>query len=80
MTIVLTPGERHETTAFERLMDQGAVKRAGRGRPKLRPQRIVGDKGYNSRKIRSFLRRRGIRITVPQKSNERRRGPFDRAL
>ena len=26
MAIVLTPGERHETTAFERLMDLGAVK------------------------------------------------------
>jgi transposase len=80
ITFVLTPGERHEATAFERLMEQGAVKRPGRGRPRLRPRRIVGDKGYSSRKIRSYLRRHGIRITIPHKTNERRTGPFNRAL
>jgi transposase len=59
-------------------MDQGAVRRTGRGRPKLRPKRVVGDKGYSSRAIRRFARRRGIRVTIPRKSNERRHGPFDR--
>jgi len=44
MTLVLTPGQRHETTAFEQLMAQGAVKRPGPGRPRLRPRRIIGDK------------------------------------
>jgi hypothetical protein len=52
MTCVLTAGQRHETTKFEVLMEQGAVKRAGRGRPKLRPKRVLGDKAYSSRKIR----------------------------
>lgn len=80
MTIVLTPGERHETTAFEQLLEQGAVRRPGRGRPKLRPHRIVGDKGYSSGSVRRYLRRHGIRITIPRRTNERRTGPFDRAL
>ena len=80
ITFVLTPGERHETTAFEQLLEQGAVTRRGRGRPRLRPKRIVGDKGYSSRKIRAYLRRRGIRITIPRKTNERRTGPFNRAI
>ena len=80
LTIVLTPGERHEATAFEELMEQGAVTRPGRGRPRLRPKRLVGDKGYSSRKIRAYLRRRGIRITIPRKRNECRTGPFDRAI
>ena len=80
MTIVLTPGERHEATAFEALMEQGAVKRPGRGRPRRHPKRLVGDKGYSSRKIRAYLRRRGIRITIPHKANECRTGPFDRAI
>ena len=61
-------------------MEQGAVKRRGSGRPKLRPTRVVGDKGYSSRKIRAYLRRRGIRSTIPRKQNERRTGPFDRAI
>jgi transposase len=80
MTIVLTPGERHETTAFEQVLEQGAVKRRGRGRPKLRPKRVVGDKGYSSKTIRAYLRQRGMRYTIPRKANERRTGPFDRGL
>ena len=80
MTIVLTPGERHEAMVVETLLEQGAVKRPGRGRPKLRPRRVVGDKGYSSRKIRAYLRRRGIHYTIPRRTNERRTGPFNRAI
>jgi transposase len=80
MTIVLTPGQQHEATVFETLMEQGAVKRKGRGRPRLRPGRVVGDKGYSSRAIRSYARRYGIRITIPRRSNEHRHGPFDKAI
>jgi transposase len=78
MTFRLTAGERHEATQFEPLMEQGAVKRLGFGRPKLRPKRVVGDKAYSSGKIRRYLRRRGIRITIPRRRNERRTGPFSR--
>jgi transposase len=80
MTLVLTPGQRHEAIAFERLMEQGAVKRCGPGRPKLRPRRIVGDKGYSSRKIRHYARRHGMRVTIPHRCNEHRSGPFDRTV
>ena len=80
MAFVLSAGQRHETIAFEGLMERGAVRRAGRGRPKLRPRRISGDKAYSSRKIRRYLRRRGIRITIPRKKDERRGGPFDREI
>jgi len=80
MSILLTPGQQHEATVFEPLMERGAVKRTGRGRPRLRPKRIVGDKGYSSRKIRQYARRHGMRITIPRKSNEQRTGPFDRAI
>ena len=60
-------------------MEQGAVKRPGRGRPRSRPKRVVADKGYSSKAIRRYLRRRGIRCTIPRRSNERHRGRFDRA-
>jgi transposase len=40
----------------------------------------VGDKGYSSRKLRTTLRRRGIRITIPRKRHEHRSGAFDRAI
>ena len=59
-------------------MAGGAVKRCGPGRPECRPHRLVGDKPYSSRQIRQYLRRHGIRSTIPRKANEHRTGPFDR--
>ena len=40
---------------------------------------MVGDKGYSSGSIRRYARQRGMRVTIPRKRSERRRGPFDRA-
>ena len=77
---MLTPGQRHEATAFEPLLEQGAVRRPGRGRPRVRPRRVVGDKGYTGRARRAYCRRRGIRYTIPRRRDERRPGPFDRAV
>ena len=67
MVFFLTAGQRHEAGAFEPLMEQGAVKRVGRGRPRQRPYRVIGDKGYSNGEIRRYLRRRGIRATIPFK-------------
>jgi transposase len=61
-------------------MQQGTIKRVRRGRPRRRPQRLVADKGYSSRRIRRWLRHHGICHTIPRKRNERRTGPFDREL
>ena len=79
MTLVLTPGQRHEAPVFPQLMAQGAVKGA-QGRPRLRPHRVVGDKGYSSRAIRHYARPHGIRITIPRKVNACRKGPLDREV
>jgi transposase len=80
MTLVLTPGQRHEAVVFEPLMETGAVKRRGPGRPKRRPHRVVGDTGYSSRHIRQSARQHGMRVTIPRKTNECRTGPFNRAI
>jgi transposase len=62
----------------EALLERGAVARP-RGRPRIRPDRVAGDKGYTGRKIRRYLRRRGIGTVIPRLSNEPRRGVrFDR--
>ncbi len=63
-----------------------AIKRSGPGRPRTRPDRVAGDKGYSSRKIRAYLRKRGIACTIPERTDQikgrRRRGetlcPLDR--
>ena len=79
VTAVLTGGERHEQVALEALLDRGAIRRPGRGRPRLRPRRAAGDKGYSSPTARRHLRRRHIRAVIPSTSNQRRRPGFDRA-
>lgn len=79
VTLLLTVGERHESVMFEALMEQGQVKRSGRGRPRMRPLRVVGDKAYTGRPIRQYLLRRGIGAVIARRSNESRQGTrFDR--
>jgi transposase len=78
LTVLLTPGQQHESTVFEQLLEQGAVRRRGRGRPRVRPYRVAGDKAYTGRRTRAYCRRRGIRYTIPHQKHEPRRGPFDR--
>jgi transposase len=55
----------------------------GQGRPRKRPDHLVGDKGYSYPTCRRLLRCRGIAHTIPERSNQRarRRGrppAFDR--
>ena len=85
LVLLATPGQRHEVTQLEALLDGGAVKRSGpdgrpgRGQPRKRPAKLVGDKGYSFPSARRLLRRRGIRAVIPTKSDQRRRPRFDRA-
>jgi len=75
---VLTAGERHEQIALDDVVDHGAIRRRGRGRPRLRPRRLAGDKGYSSPSARRRLKRRGIKPVIPTKSNQPRDSAFDR--
>ena len=78
MVLLITAGQRHEQTMFEPLMERGVVKRQGRGRPRVRPDRVAGDKGYSGRRIRRYLRRRGIGVVIARQTRERR-VRFDKA-
>jgi transposase len=79
LVLLLTAGQRHEQTAFEALMVAGSVRRHGRGRPRHRPGRLVGDKGYSGRRVRRYLRRHGIAVAIPYRHNERWGRPVDHA-
>ena len=79
VTFLLTVGQRNESVVFETLMEQGKIKRVGHGRPRLRPQRVAGDKAYTGGPIRTYLHRRGIGAVIPRRTNESRQGTrFDR--
>lgn len=47
------------------------VPRRGPGRPRTRPDHLLGDKGYSSRSNRSLLAGRGIRVTIPERADQR---------
>lgn len=79
ITYLLTAGQKHEISVCEDLLEQGAIKQ-GNGRMKLRPKRVVGDKGYTSKKFRKFLRKRGMRYTIPRRRNERIKGSFNKEI
>ncbi|WP_443333610.1 transposase [Streptomyces sp. CB00455] len=51
-------------------MDAIRVPRLGPGRPRTRPDHVIGDKGYSSMAIRTWLRRRGITHTIPERSDQ----------
>jgi transposase len=80
MTVILTPGPRHEALVLVPLRAPGTVNRRGPGRPKRRPQRLIGAKASSSRALRQYLRRHGSRLTIPRTRGEQRTGPFDRRL
>ena len=48
------------------------IRRLGRGRPRTRPSRLLADKAYSNRAIRSHLRRRRIKATIPEKSDQQK--------
>jgi transposase len=74
----VTAGQRPEPPQFVPLREPGAVQRAGRGRPRLRPRRVAGDKASSRGQGRRDLRRRGSGAVIPRKAHERRTGRFDR--
>jgi transposase len=82
LAIEATPGQAHESTQFETLMQAVRITQP-LGRPRSRPKRVAGDKGYSFDRIRAWLRRHAIGAVIPQRSNEatRHRGrplEFDR--
>jgi transposase len=46
------------------------VPRTGPGRPRTRPNRVLADRAYSSKANRDLLRRRGIRATIPVKTDQ----------
>jgi transposase len=80
MSLILTPGQQHETTVFEQLLLTPKLKRARAGRPRWRPARVVGDKGYSSGAIRRWLHAHAIRVTIPRRRTEKHRGRFDQTI
>ncbi len=60
----------HDSTRFESVLDQIAIPQPI-GRPRVRPARVAGDKGYSYPRIREWLRAHGIAAVIPQRDDQR---------
>jgi transposase len=69
LSIVLTAGQRGDSPQFIAVMEGIRVPRPV-GRPRTRPDRALADKAYTSRANRRYLRRRGIKATIPSKADQ----------
>jgi transposase len=69
--MVVTAGQRHESTQLQPLLDAIRVPRpGGLGRPRKRPAHLTADRGYSYTTCRRLLRRRGIAHTIPERSDQ----------
>lgn len=78
LSVVLTPGQHGDSPQLRPVLEAIRVPRLGPGRPRTRPDSLADDKACSSRANRTYLRRRGIRHTIPepadQQANRRKRG------
>ncbi|MFD8844396.1 IS5 family transposase [Streptomyces pseudogriseolus] len=70
LAFTVTGGNTNDCTQFTAVMEAIRVPRPGPGRPRVRPDHVIGDKGYSSKAIRTWLRRRNIRHTIPDRSDQ----------
>jgi transposase len=69
LSIVLTAGQRGDSPQFIAVLEGIRIPRTV-GRPRTRPDRVLADKAYTSRGNRAYLRRRGIKATIPSKAGQ----------
>ncbi|GIH67746.1 IS5 family transposase [Microbispora siamensis] len=67
---MLTAGQRGDSPQFTAVIGGIRVPRLGAGRPRTRPDRVLADKAYTSTANRAYLRRRGIKATIPSKADQ----------
>ena len=63
-------GQCGDSPQFAAVLGGIRVPRAGAGRPRTRPDRVLADKAYSSKANRALLRRRGIGAVIPEKDDQ----------
>lgn len=70
LAVLVTAGQRGDSPQFAAVIERIRVPRPGVGRPRTRPDRVLADKAYSSKANRTYLRRRGIKATIPIKDDQ----------
>ena len=75
LNVIGTPGQTHESTQFERVLETVPLTQ---GKTRAWPQSLAGDKGHSGKKTRTCLKRRRIEDVIASKTNEARDPDFDK--
>jgi transposase len=70
LSLLVTAGQCGDSPQFDAVLAGIRIARVGAGRPRTRPDRVLADKAYSSRAIRTYLRRRGIAATIPEPADQ----------
>ncbi|MEU9553700.1 IS5 family transposase [Streptomyces werraensis] len=70
-SLVATGGQRTDCTQFRTVPEKSRVPRVGSGRPRTKPDSLAADKAYSNSPCREYLRRRGVRHSIPEKTDSR---------
>jgi transposase len=71
--VLLSAANTHDSMLFEPLLETNPTVRGRRGRagrPRCRPDKLHADKGYDYRRFRAYLTRRGIKIRIARRGIE----------
>ena len=70
LTAAVTAANVNDTTMFQAILDDVPPVRTPSGRRRTRPGKIHGDKAYDSKANRAYLRRRGITPRIARRGAE----------
>jgi transposase len=70
LSVLVTGGQCGDSPQFIPVLAGIRVPRLGSGRPRTRPDRVLADRAYTCRANRAYLRRRGIKATIPSKADQ----------
>jgi transposase len=76
LALGVTPGQRHESQAFDIVLLR--AKRPRQAGQRRWPRRVAGDKGYSYPGIRGWLHRHHIGDVIPTRKDQARQQSFDR--
>ncbi|MFC6466266.1 IS5 family transposase [Gordonia humi] len=70
LVVICGPGQAGDSPMSSELLDAVRVMRAGSGRARTRPDRVLTDKAYSSAAIRRLLRGQGIGAVIPERADQ----------
>lgn len=68
--VVCTPGQAGDSPTLPVLLAELRVERLGPGRPRTRPDALLGDKAYSARAHRAQLRAAKVTTVIPERADQ----------